>query len=237
MEMTQKPDNEHVAGWYDKYSDKQKRIGVNLRHLEIITQLKRVGLEPNHQVLEIGCGIGTLTSLLASHLKQGHVMAADISPGSVEVGKKMLANVSNITWVVTDMSDFDRSEKFDFVVLPDVLEHIPQENHAALFKTIAAHSHARTVVYINIPHPRALDYARVHSPAELQVIDQSLNAHTLLADAYAAGFVVNEYVSYALWQLPFDYQRIVLTRNNPVDKLVKSGKVELKLKELKRKFL
>jgi len=237
MEMTQKPDNEHVAGWYDEYTGRQKNVGVNLRHLEIMHQLKKAGLKQDHKVLEIGCGIGTLTSLLAEHVSHGTVLAADISPGSIEVGKKMLAHLSNITWVVTDMSDFKRAEKFDFVVLPDVMEHIPQEAHAALFKTIAAHCYENSVIYINIPHPRTLDYNRINRPDKLQVIDQSLNAHTLLADAFEAGFVVDQYVSYSLWEAPFDYQRIILRPNNPLVNLVKHSKTELKLKELTRKWL
>lgn len=235
--MTQKPDNTHVAGWYDEYTGRQKNVGVNLRHLEIMIQLKKAGLKPTNNVLEIGCGIGTLTSLIAGYVKQGKVTAADISPGSIEVGKKMLANLKNITWVVTDMSDFSKPEKFDFVVLPDVMEHIPQENHAALFKTIAAHCHDNSVIYINIPHPRTLDYNRINRPDKLQVIDQSLRADLLLADAYAAGFVVGEYVSYSLWEKPFDYQRIILHPNTPITALVQHNKIKLKLKELTRKWL
>jgi 2-polyprenyl-3-methyl-5-hydroxy-6-metoxy-1,4-benzoquinol methylase len=237
MEMTQKPGNEHVASWYDEYTGRQKNVGVNLRHLEIMHQLKKAGLKQNHKVLEIGCGIGTLTSLLAKYVDQGRIKAADISPASIDMGKKLLANYKNIDWVVSDMSDYSSEIKFDFVVLPDVMEHIPQENHAALFRTIAAHCHKQSVVFINIPHPRTLDYNRINHPTKLQVIDQSLRADMLLVDAYAAGFVVGEMVSYALWEMPFDYQRIILYPNTPIQALAKRSKISLKLKELTRKWL
>lgn len=233
--MNQQPSQEQVAAWYDEYTKRQKNTGVNLRHREIMHQLKKYGLKPNHNVLEVGCGIGTLTSLLAHYVTKS-ITAADISPESVAVGKQLLKQHNHIDWVVTDMSDFANGKTYDFIVLPDVMEHIPQELHANLFKTLFAHSHDETVVFIHIPHPRFTDWNKIHRPEGQQVIDQALDSSLLLRDAYAAGYYLRDLVSYSLWEEPFDYQRIVFLVNGPYKRIRKINKFKMVLTTWRRKY-
>jgi len=69
----QKIDSKQVAEFYDQYSSQQGKIGVNIRHRSILKRLVKLGLSKNSSILEIGCGIGTLTSLLVKNA--GSVLA------------------------------------------------------------------------------------------------------------------------------------------------------------------
>ncbi|MDF1559286.1 MAG: class I SAM-dependent methyltransferase [Bacteroidales bacterium] len=207
---------EQIGKWYDDFSEHQEKTSVNLRHYMIMEFLVRAGLKKDSKVLEIGCGIGTLTGLIAKYVKRGEIVAADISPESVSMARKRLSRNRKVDFLVTDMTDFSHPGTFDFIVLPDVLEHIPLEQHRALFSTLADHMHEKSVILIHIPHPRALDYLRERSPDQLQIIDQSVEADILTGNAYAAGLELVNYLSYKLFDRKHDYALITLRKKNAV---------------------
>lgn len=53
-----------IKKFYDEYTVKQVRVGINHRHLSIQRFLERFGLIKNSKVLEVGCGIGTVSELM-----------------------------------------------------------------------------------------------------------------------------------------------------------------------------
>lgn len=204
---------EEVVKYYDEFKSHQKKLGINIRHRTIFKNLKNAGLQPNSTVLEIGCGIGTVSHLILKYLAHGRFVGVDISPQSIEHARMYNAAFKNAEFVVSDMKGFQHNLKFDFVVLPDVLEHIPVDQHAELFRTIAAHSHDKTVILINIPEPYTLDWVRENHPTTLQIIDQALSIRDLCNNVYPSGFYMYSMSPYALQYEPEDYVSIVLKRD------------------------
>jgi len=217
-------DGEKVKSWYNTFSKNQLETGVNLRHHTIMNYLYEAGFKSNSKVLEIGCGIGTLTGLLFQNLPKGKLVAADISDESIKIAKERIPNADKIDFYVTDMKDFTYPEKFDFIVLPDVMEHIPVEQHPGLFKTIEKHMHDDSIILINIPHPKALDYIRINTPEKLQIIDQSIGADTLISNAYANNLILTYYKAYSIFNEEADYVLVKFKKNisyktlTPLDK-------------------
>lgn len=203
-----------IQDWYNGFTKRQVATGINLRHYTIMNHLFRSGLRKNHSVLEIGCGIGTLTELLHKYLIRGKIVATDISDGSIEIARQRLKNPANIDFIVTDMREFSYPEQFDFIILPDVLEHIPIEDHQELFKNMSDHMHEHSTLVIHLPHPKALDFVRNHKPEELQIIDQSIAADSLLKDAYDNGLILVNYTSYSLFNKERDYVFVEFKKNN-----------------------
>lgn len=212
---------QEVKNFYNDYTVDQKKIGINMRHRYIHKQAKKYGLNTKSNVLEIGCGIGTYTSLLASKVKKGKIVAVDISDVSIKIAKENLTKShKNIDFIVSDMSDFESSYVFDFVILPDVLEHIPVELHANLFTTIKKYTHENSIVLINIPDPFCLDSIRIYKPEALQIIDQSLRTDELLQNVYVSDFFLHDFKRYSLHYTVEDYNFIVLKRVKKVGKIV-----------------
>lgn len=204
----QHENRKQIADFYDQYSDQQKKIWVNIRHRSIMQRLQKNGLSGASNVLEIGCGVGTLTSLLVK--KAGQVLAVDISPASIEMAQKNLGNRSNIRFLVSDMSDFSATEKFDLIVLPDVLEHIPVEQHQALFGKLKNVLAPQGKICIHIPDPYALEWIRKHTPELMQIIDQSLYTDQLLGAIYPHQLTLHKLERYCLQKELPDYQWIEL---------------------------
>ncbi len=207
---------EQVVDFYNSFKEHQKKLGINIRHRSIVKNLKKAGLEPNMKVLEIGCGIGTVSHLILKAIPQGQFVGVDISPDSISQANVINSNFKNAEFVVNDMGDFKYKLCFDFVVLPDVLEHIPIEQHANLFAVLKEHTHKKSKVLINIPEPNCLNWAREKHPERLQIIDQSLSMQDLMNAIYPNDFELVSLQPYSLQYTLPDYLSIILRRKSPI---------------------
>ncbi|RAI92034.1 class I SAM-dependent methyltransferase [Algoriphagus yeomjeoni] len=226
-----KEDKDKVVSFYDQFADKQEKTGINSRHLSILDKVKDAGLNANNSVLEVGCGIGTVSHLLANQVKQGEVMAVDISPESIAKAKVLWKDQANLKFEVSDMSDFDKSGKtFDFFVFPDVLEHIPVDQHDRLFRNIHKHAHQDSVIFIHIPAPRYLQWMIENEPQKLQVIDQPLDSGDLIKSITSNGFYLEKMETYPIFFEEKDYQYFVFRAIKPLFKSTPRSKWEI-LKE------
>jgi trans-aconitate 2-methyltransferase len=201
---------EKIADFYDSFAEKQIKTGINLRHFTLFRELRKAGLKKDHKVLEVGCGIGTLTYLIHSYLRRGMIVATDISRESIQVAERTFAGSGRAKFVVTDMQEFSYPEKFDFIILPDVLEHIPVELHRNLFRVLRSLMHSQTVLFINIPHPRTIEFYRKHDQSFLQIIDQPIYSDALMNDVYHNGLELESYKSYCLFHKIPDAALILL---------------------------
>ena len=78
-----------ISNFYDDYTVSQQKIGVSTRHHLIYNELINLGLKKNSNVLEIGCGIGTVSSLIIPFIQSGKFVGCDISPKSIELAQKL----------------------------------------------------------------------------------------------------------------------------------------------------
>lgn len=218
-------DKNSVADFYDGFAAKQEKIGINSRHLQILDKLIAAGLKPYHRVLEVGCGIGTVSQLMARYLKKGHVHAVDISPESISKAKIIWKPLTNLSFEVSDMSDFNKpNDTYDFFVFPDVLEHIPTEDHRKLFEIIKGHSHLESTVFIHIPAPRFLEWMIKNEPKKLQVIDQPLNTGDLVTTISECGYFLEKMESYSVFYHEHDYQYFIFRSKRPIQQITHLSK-------------
>ena len=217
---------EEVEEYYDDYINHQRKIGISVRHRIIAKKVKKLGVPKNASILEIGCGIGTVSKLLIRMIPEGSFVGCDISPKSIEYARKF--NPENrAEFICTDMSDFDHQTKFDLVVFPDVLEHIPVEQHYKLFENVAKVCSKNAVWFINLPEPNALNYHREHNPHLLQIIDQSLSMQELLNNVYPHGFELVTIKPYSIHTKVPNYLTIIFTNNPKVNSMELRNKFAL----------
>jgi ubiquinone/menaquinone biosynthesis C-methylase UbiE len=83
--------------------------------------------QPGSQVLELGCGVGAQTVILARNGPEANITSVDISPMSVAAARARVARegIENVTFHVADLFDLPFSPgTFDHVFICFVLEHI-----------------------------------------------------------------------------------------------------------------
>lgn len=225
-----------VANYYDELwaqLEKESLAGINSRHRIILNKLKKAGLKKNSTLLEIGCGIGTLSSFICKHVPNGKVTAVDISPSSIEFSKKKYAAFSNMEFFVSDMTNFEYTGQFDFILFPDVLEHIPVEGHENIFRTVKNLVHPNSKILINLPNPRCIRWFRKNKPQDLQIIDQDIETNFLVKTIYPNGFYLESKETYALYFDQPDYEWFVFRSNKEFESVNKKSKVEVLINNLK----
>lgn len=84
-------------------------------------------IEPHlgDRVLEIGCGTGNFTVHLAQHCR--HLTAVDLDADYVAIARSRLSQASHVEFLTGDATQMHWGDRFDTVILLDVLEHIEQD--------------------------------------------------------------------------------------------------------------
>ena len=204
------------ADYYDEYASQQLQIGINDRHRAIRKWLERFGLAPGMDVLELGCGVGTLTELIADVVGDGGTLVAvDISPRSIELARERFGGQPNVEFLVGDIIDLDLHRTFDVVVLPDVIEHIPIESHGTLFARVRRWVRDTGWVLVHIPNPLFLEWCHRERPDLLQQIDQPIFTDMLIANTHPNDLYIHYLNTYSIWVPEGDYQVIVLKPRRP----------------------
>lgn len=230
-------EKDKVVSFYDQYVDKQEKTGINSRHLSILDKLRKAGLSSHHRVLEIGCGIGTVSHLIAKKTTKGEVLAVDISPESIQKAKTLWKDQKNLSFEVSDMRGFEKPDQtFDFFVFPDVLEHIPVDQHDAIFETVKRHANPQSVIFIHIPAPRFLEWMIKNEPQKLQVIDQPLDSGQLIQTVGKHGFYLDKMETYGVFYKEKDYQYFIFRNKNPLEETHLRSKVSVFWERLKTKI-
>lgn len=87
------------------------------------------------RVLDIGCGLGSLTRKLAPFVE--HVLGTDISAAAIDQARRLSAAHANIVYSQENMLDETRGEPgFDLIILADTLYYVEPLTETGL-KTIA----------------------------------------------------------------------------------------------------
>lgn len=209
-----KQEEKELIDYYNKFVARQEEFGVNERHKSIVQRCLSRGLKENHHVLEIGCGIGTLTSILIPNINSGKLTAIDISDESIHTAKKNLGHYSNLNLIDGNAVEYDfKGELFDFIVLPDVLEHIPFEFHHKLFQRLNELLKENGKVLIHIPNPYHSDWWRSQG-RPMQIIDLSVHLPIVIENLKNTGLHITYMEIYSVWLNEGEYQFIELQKES-----------------------
>jgi len=173
---------EKVREFYNSYIG--NLVTENARHRWVFASLSEV-IDPGSKVLDIGCGAGHTSLHMA---KRGcAVVAVDLSPVLIEYARGH-NNHENILYVAGDACRLELDDKFDAIVLVDVLEHILPQEVGGLFKLLARVSHACTKIYLNIPSPDVLRFLRASKSNNLQIVDEPIETGDVIGRFKEIGF-------------------------------------------------
>lgn len=98
--------------------------------------VERAGIQDGMNVLDMGCGWGSLSLWIAEHFPRTSVTAVSNSRTQKDFILTSAAErgIGNITVIVRDMNDFDTDEAFDRIVSVEMFEHM--RNYEELYRRI-----------------------------------------------------------------------------------------------------
>jgi SAM-dependent methyltransferase len=94
----------------------------------LITVLREGGL-PMNRVLELGCGFGRITKLLANSFPKSEIMALDLSPEQLDNARRHCADLTKIAFRRFDFysgESFPGTEPWDTTIAIEVFLHHPE---------------------------------------------------------------------------------------------------------------
>ena len=201
-----------IKEFYDHLVPRQVSAGVNERHHKIFDLLVESGLRDGMRVLEVGCGIGTVTKLIAAKIPNGHLTALDLSPTSIEKARQELGHLAHVELLAADAVTAPLEGIYDRIVLPDVLEHIPVDRHASLFARLRDLMAPGALILVHSPDPFYADWLKANHPELLQVVDLSLHLADLLPVLEEAGLTLLRFQRHSIWTDVPDYMAFTLER-------------------------
>jgi 2-polyprenyl-3-methyl-5-hydroxy-6-metoxy-1,4-benzoquinol methylase len=130
---------EGLAAEYDRWKAK------SAYYYRLLAGIYRERVPEGASVLEIGCGTGTL---LAS-LRPRRGVGIDLSPGMVAIAR---SKFPSLTFRAADAESFDPGETFEYVIIPDVIEHLTDVG--AMFQATRKACKGGTRVIVTCVNPR-----------------------------------------------------------------------------------
>jgi cyclopropane-fatty-acyl-phospholipid synthase len=130
----------HVMGDHLKYSCCYWPAGVgNLSEAEAAAlelTVARASIEDGMQVLDLGCGWGSLSLWIAEHYPHASVTSVSNSASQRDFIRQQAAerSIENLDVITCDMNDFSTDKRFDRIVSVEMFEHM--RNYAELFRRI-----------------------------------------------------------------------------------------------------
>jgi cyclopropane-fatty-acyl-phospholipid synthase len=132
---------EQVLGNHLKYSCCLFRTGnetLNQAETDMLAlTAARAGITDGMNILELGCGWGSLTLWMATQFPSARVTAVSNSASQREfiLSKASALGLSNLNVITCDMQYFETDDRFDRVVSVEMFEHM--RNYPELFRRIA----------------------------------------------------------------------------------------------------
>jgi len=134
-----------VANWYNPRNKRIEDIIINYRLDVMMPMIK------GKKVLEMGCSTGVMTRRLIK--KFPNLSVIDGSHKYIEYVKKII-NAKRAEFIVSLFEDFETKEKFDDIIMANVLEHV--ENPVHILKKAKNWLKKNGRIHIIVPNANSL---------------------------------------------------------------------------------
>jgi cyclopropane-fatty-acyl-phospholipid synthase len=130
----------HVLGPRRKYSACLWQPGINdlaaAEQAALAETCDHADLRDGQDILELGCGWGSLTIWMAEHYPNSRIVAVSNSHSQREyiLNRARLVGLTNVEVITADMNEFAPMQRFDRVVSVEMFEHM--RNWAVLFNRV-----------------------------------------------------------------------------------------------------
>jgi cyclopropane-fatty-acyl-phospholipid synthase len=143
----------HVLGPNMKYSCALWSGASDLEEAEtamLDLTCRRARLEDGQDVLELGCGWGSLSLFMAGRYPNSCILSVSNSRSQkefidAEAARRGLANLEIVT---ADMNDFDTERRFDRIVSVEMFEHM--HNYGELLRRISSWSRPEALLFVHV---------------------------------------------------------------------------------------
>ena len=183
-------DDERLRQEFNQWAERGRGEEMERHHIRITEQtLKRMDLKPGERVLDLGCGAGWATRLMAraveSEEKTGQVIGLDVSDEMIRRARAASRDYDNVMFIVGSALEIPWEENFFNKVLSvESFYYYPDQDRALaeLFRVVAPRGELYILINLYKDNPYSLRWVDelkvpVQVRSEQEYIDM-LKAHT-----------------------------------------------------------
>lgn len=164
------------------------------------------------KILEIGCGIGDVSFRIAEQFPMSEVIGFDITKSTIDYGKSIF-NLPNFNLFFCedfiDLNKYFEDQKFDFVFLIDVFEHLDDQSLHSFINFLKIKINENSMIFMASPTILHQNYLRKHKPEGLQPVDNDVSIVNFLNLAKSLDLELLYYKVISVWNFS-DYQHTVI---------------------------
>jgi cyclopropane fatty-acyl-phospholipid synthase-like methyltransferase len=212
--MKENLNRENVVSYYDEHVKNKLNdyIKVNPRIEYGWETIQRFAPSIPKRILEVGCGVGSISSRMHKRWPDAIITGIDISTLSVQIANKLFADERlNFKESILTPDTFD--EQFDLIIFMDVYEHIAVNDRPDVHAAIAKILRNKGKVILTVPTPHNLKWSLVNKPETMQPVDEHISYEVIGKLAADTSTEVILYQLKNVWNVG-DYAHIVLEKNN-----------------------
>jgi SAM-dependent methyltransferase len=128
-----KAHSESLRQEFNRWAEAGRGEGMEQEHLPIVLPvLDRMHLDPDDNVLDVGCGAGWLARLLAEQIPEGRVVGVDLSDEMIRRARRNNADLENAMFVVGEAEEIPWDANFFTRAISVEAGYYWQEPQAAL---------------------------------------------------------------------------------------------------------
>jgi 2-polyprenyl-3-methyl-5-hydroxy-6-metoxy-1,4-benzoquinol methylase len=205
-------DLEKIRGFYEEFATKflADYIHGNERVKRQCQFFSMILPRESRKILILGCGSGEAAFHIATKVApRARILALDISAAALEIANKLFSH-ERIEYRQGDAIERAPDGKWDFVILPDVYEHVPRERRGALHAELNSLMSKEGAVLLTVPSPAKQASLRT-SGTGLQPIDEIVTLEDLLELATDVQAVITYFNVISVWERN-DYIHAVIQR-------------------------
>lgn len=118
------------TNFHQNTKSQNKIVNLNNFTYKLILNTLEKYIKSNENILDIGCGAGTLALYCAS--KGSNVLGIDISPKAIKEAQQSAKNMSmnNLKFEVRKFPEEYPNKKFDMIICTEVIEHLEDDERA-----------------------------------------------------------------------------------------------------------
>jgi len=111
--MTETSANEQLRNEFNRWAESGRGEGMERDHLPIVLpMLEMMSLQPDENVLDIGCGSGWLVRLIASYVNEGRVVGIDVSDEMIRLARRATVDLPNVFCAVGSVDEIPWQPNF-----------------------------------------------------------------------------------------------------------------------------
>jgi SAM-dependent methyltransferase len=205
-------DREAVRGFYEEFAARfvEDYVHGNERVKRQCQFFSKVLPKDSGRILVLGCGSGETAFHIATRIApRGRILAVDISAAALEIATKVFSH-ERIEYRQADAIEQMPDGEWEYVILPDVYEHIPREQRKTFHAGLSSLMSEESVVLLTVPSPAKQMSLRA-SGKGLQLIDEIVTLEDLVEFATDIQGVVTYFNVISVWERN-DYIHAVIQR-------------------------